>query len=468
MKACGTILTNYCWKENDATDSLHEAMQRNLPPQQVYFGIDVWAQNTTKLSQPRITYPEHGGGGTNTGIAVAKLAVLGLSAGIFAPAWTFEHFPGHGRDMEQTMWDGGNLPKNVACSCGDCGKRHQPNKAMHITSFAKLYNAGSETFFFTDFSRAFSTHGDKEKDNLFSSHVMHAQLGSQSILPLKTESLGMLSPLRHRVEDVQGRSQLVIEARNLPLSSIKKGAAPTDHSWSIPLFKLSMPADGSLRLRISYRDLSNMPQGTYFYIKVSGTVHSLVQLDYPRVDHLVDVEIRTSNIPSLPNPRLEELGFYSRATDAGAVMRLAEVDYICIQPVTSYPIPSQPVPHKDDTSQPISLRSLSSKGPSQTHTIADIQKSSHDEGETQHLRICWSHSSNGRPVKGMPYSDITGPFSYFAVHLDGVILGRAYAAEHVLPASFVEQLAGCEVSVKIKGIGFDGQELVSASTTLHF
>mgnify|MGYP004550244927 CR=1 FL=1 len=180
-------MTNYCWRESDAANSMHEALQKSLPPQHVYFGIDVWAQNTSKLSQPRITYPEYGGGGTNTGVAVAKLAEVGLSAGLFAPAWTFEHFPDHGRNVEQTMWDGLDLPEDADCPCGNASKRHQPNKAMPVTGFATLYNAGSETFFFSDFSRAFSTHNDKEKKNLFSGYVMHAQLGSQSILPLRME-----------------------------------------------------------------------------------------------------------------------------------------------------------------------------------------------------------------------------------------------------------------------------------------
>ena len=90
-KACGGILTNYCWKEGDAAESMHNALQNDIPLQNVYLGVDVWAQNTTKLTQPRVTYPEYGGGGTNTGVAVAKVAELGLSAGVFAPAWTFAY-----------------------------------------------------------------------------------------------------------------------------------------------------------------------------------------------------------------------------------------------------------------------------------------------------------------------------------------------------------------------------------------
>lgn len=484
VKACGSVLTNYCWKEDDAADSLHQALQANLPPHQIYFGIDVWAQNTTKLAHPRITYPEYGGGGTNTGVAVAKLAELGLSAGIFAPAWTFEHFPGHGRDMEATVWDGENLPDDIDCSCGDCDKRHQPNKATPITSFAKLYNAGSETFFFTDFSRAFGTHTDEEEDILYGGSPLHAQLGSQSTLPLRTESLGMLSPLRHRGEDLQGRSQLVIEARNLPPSAVKNDGAQTDHSWAIPLFRLDMPIDGSLRLRISYRDLSKRPQGISFYLKAScqatdaearrtgypvGYSHNIYNLrgpDYPKVDHLLDVELKIDNQYIPANLRLEELGFYSHATNARTGIRLAEIDYICIQPIAAYPIPSRPFTYQGGYFQDISSRNHSPNSAAH-HALFDIRKILCGGGETQHVTLCWSHTSS-EPVNGMPYSEITGAFSHFIVEVDDLNLGRAYAAEHILPASLVEELAGREVAVRVHGIGFDGQELAGASLLVQF
>ncbi|KAF3002897.1 hypothetical protein E8E13_001632 [Curvularia kusanoi] len=234
-KACGAILTNYCWKEGNAVDSMHNALQNGIQPQHVYLGVDVWAQNVTKLTQPRITYPEYGGGGTNTGVAVAKAAELGLSAGIFAPAWTFEHFAGHGTEAERTMWDGADLPIDATCSCGDPSTRHQPNKTMHITTSAKSYSAGSDTFFFTDFSRAYSRHSDEAAESLFDGYKLHAQLGSQSILPLKMDPLDAPSPLKHDIEDIGGRSQLIIEHSGLPQLTVEDKLRATDalRSWII-------------------------------------------------------------------------------------------------------------------------------------------------------------------------------------------------------------------------------------------
>ena len=86
----------------------------------------------------------------------------------------------------------------------------------------------------------------------------------------------------------------------------------------------------------------------------------------------------------------------------------------------------------------------------------------------KHTRLCWDHTSDSQPSQGMPYSAITGPFSYFAIHVDDLFVGRAYAPEHVLPTSFMDHFAAREVPVQIKGIGFDGQELTSATTTMHF
>lgn len=463
-KACGSVLTNYCWKESDATASIYEALRKNFSLQHTYFGIDVWAQNTTKLSHPRITYPEYGGGGTNTGVAVAKLAELGISAGIFAPAWTFEHFPGHGRGLEQTVWDGADLPEGTICSCGDSTKRHQPNELMSITSFARHYNAGSERFFFTDFSRGFSLHGDKEKDSVFGGLSMHAQLGSQSVLPIRAESVGIVSPLQHHLEHLPDRTQLVVEAHNM-LSSIKMDLSQSSNNWLIPLFKLDMPADGSLRLRISYRDLSNMPQGICFYLKISGIKYNLTRYDYPQVDHFLDVVIGGPDFPSSLNPRLEELGFYSNAFEIQSVKRLAEMDFICIQPITSKKAcgPSQQQTYAQAFSPLAPLPQTL-----QTHGISKIHLSLRGEGATRHLRLCWDYTSSDLSVEGIPYSRITGPFSYFLVCIDDLNLGRAYATERILPASLSENMAGREVSVKIEGVGFDGQKLANATTVLQF
>ena len=104
--ACSNILTNYCWKDIDVSESLKWSLYSKLLPKgNIYFGVDVWAQNKSDFRHPRVTWPEVGGGGTNTGMAVRKIADYCLSVGIFAPAWSFEHFPDHGRHLERAVWE---------------------------------------------------------------------------------------------------------------------------------------------------------------------------------------------------------------------------------------------------------------------------------------------------------------------------------------------------------------------------
>ncbi|MCJ1374963.1 hypothetical protein MMC20_006196 [Loxospora ochrophaea] len=66
--AADGILTNYKWLEANIHDSAKIATVNAIGLSQVFFGIDVWAQNTNMPGPPRITFPPVGGGGTNTGL----------------------------------------------------------------------------------------------------------------------------------------------------------------------------------------------------------------------------------------------------------------------------------------------------------------------------------------------------------------------------------------------------------------
>ncbi|KAF2084673.1 glycoside hydrolase family 85 protein, partial [Saccharata proteae CBS 121410] len=180
-QACGSLLTNYSWTYEGASSSKGVATRHQIDTSCIYFGIDTWAQNSTHGLSKRVTYPEDGGGGTKTGIAVKDLSGLGFSTGIFAPAWTYEHFPGHGAAMERCMWEGDALSDDITCGCRSASQ-HPTNTDNPITSSACWYPAGSPTFFYTNFSRAFASH-DPALNEIYRTKRLHAQLGSQSILP---------------------------------------------------------------------------------------------------------------------------------------------------------------------------------------------------------------------------------------------------------------------------------------------
>ncbi|KAI4701763.1 hypothetical protein J4E89_010607 [Alternaria sp. Ai002NY15] len=230
--ACENLLTNYCWTDIHVSESMKLAQYAGFhgpfakgKKKTIYFGVDVWAQNKSSFTHPRVTYPEYGGGGTNTGVALARLSDTGQSVGIFAPAWSFEHFPGHERDVVRTVWE------------------------------ARERVAGSEHFFYTDFTRAFSPNDDDAK-HLFNNCNTHSQLGSQSILPRPSSLLpeSEYVKLSHRIEQCHNRNVLVISF----ISFVPQ--QPTedfDVQVFLPLYKVDMPADGSLQLSMlldSYED----------------------------------------------------------------------------------------------------------------------------------------------------------------------------------------------------------------------
>ena len=66
-KAADGLFTNYKWTEDKLQEAKELATEYDLDLLKLYFGIDVWAQNTDMLGPPRVTWPPDNGGGTNTG-----------------------------------------------------------------------------------------------------------------------------------------------------------------------------------------------------------------------------------------------------------------------------------------------------------------------------------------------------------------------------------------------------------------
>ncbi|KAJ4287646.1 hypothetical protein N0V90_012349 [Kalmusia sp. IMI 367209] len=446
--ACGAVLTNYCWNEGEARSSKDLAVEHNLSIQKIYFGIDVWAQNKTTLTHPRITYPEKGGGGTNTGVGVSKLAELGLSVGIFAPAWSFEHFPGFGRSIERTMWNGRVLPSGAVCSCGNTSTRHPPNREYPITGSATQYPAGSKSFFYTDFSRAFAQHTIQEARRIYNGKALHSQLGSQSILPLAS-SAGVIDDqsaapdiLTHRLSLGQNKTCLLVEVEPIDLS---KAVIDSTYERPLPLFRLDMPADGSLQLTISCCYSLPVPGAvTSVYLKTTSGMKLI-----PLVEHreLQTVDYVINPIDQFDrHERLQELGVRLCAPAFTETKQILEINEIRIIPC-------------------LVLKTTSH------YRICDVSLKSFGEGDTEHWRLRWGYCEGGEAtsmIPGVSHSETTGPFSYFAIRFNGMELGRAYAMEHVLPKSLMAGFVGKGVEVVLTGVGFDGRKLASKLQTCHF
>jgi hypothetical protein len=149
-----------------------------------------------------------------------------------------------------------------------------------------------------------------------------------------------------------------------------------------------------------------------------------------------------------PNVRLQELGVHLTGvptTTVGETVRLLEIQEIRI---VTFDV--------ERASQYICA-------------IDNVRVENRGEGESRHTRLCWDFDDTTRSrrrTEGMPYSKITGPFSYFRIRIDESELGRAYALEHVLNKKVIDRLAGRDVEVLLTGIGFDGRNLAEVSIQL--
>ena len=67
-KSADVLFTNYRWTIASLQEAQMVARGSGMSTSDVYFGIDVWAQNTNMPGPPRVTFPFKGGGGTSTGL----------------------------------------------------------------------------------------------------------------------------------------------------------------------------------------------------------------------------------------------------------------------------------------------------------------------------------------------------------------------------------------------------------------
>lgn len=449
--ACGSILTNYCWKDKDAWNSKAVGEQWKLSGQDIFMGIDVWAQNKSPITQPRTTYPERGGGGTNTGMAVAKLAGIGLSAGIFGPAWTFEHFPNYDRRIEEVAWDGCALPDQFECSCGDGSERHPVNADHPITKFAREYPVGSERFFYTDFDRGVWQHR-VELDSVYDCEQQHQQLAAQSILPhmartssISNEAESGINILSQTLSELVDSWDLVISVH----SSVPKEKNPTKfyERW-LPLFQVRrMPGDGSLMFRVVY-DLSEAFMSgeiPAFYLKFSNGKKLMVPLHFSYKNQTVEAIVLPEEDAKPENPplMLHEIGVYLWSPVVTYPRRVVRVVELSIVPSNFDVIGA-------------------------SATITDIRLERYSGSQ---WKLCWNFADESEADAlhlGVPYSQLTGPFAHFQVDMDGLAVGRAFCTEYVLADCLVEKFTVEKgVRVVVKGRGFAGGDVVDATAQLR-
>lgn len=454
-KAAGCILTNYRWTEKGALSSIKLAEENQIPLSNIYFGIDVWAQNSHTTGPKRITYPAKGGGGTNTGVGVAKLAQLGLSAGVFAPAWSFEHFPGRGTAVEWSLWEGGELRNDIKCDCADdTVHRTAEYQANPITQHARYHPAGAARYFYTDFSRAFAFHADDQMQ-FYDGKKMHSTLAHQSFHPLRPKA-GMPPFLDNRL--LSGPPRLLVLHRKHALM------APCHSIRTAKLFDTAL--SGPFCFEIHYTCYQDRPgdqvsielagdSGFSSHIALkTGTIGQRQVCIMPFRHHEPEATVHSISISY--NTRN---GFKQEETPLLAIEKLAL-------------LPTAPSLGDDEL--------LLSPGgiPILECSITNARLIKHEVGDLNQFRLSWDYVDLDAPSQeqqprqsrrqdqwkaiGMPFSATTGPFAYFDVRVDDLPVQRAYALQHILHTSSVERLeAGRPIDVQIIGVGFNGQSCAS-------
>ncbi|KAI9877757.1 MAG: hypothetical protein M1830_002922 [Pleopsidium flavum] len=482
VRAADGLFTNYEWTAANVFEARRIAKKDVISTESIFFGIDVWAQNRSRSRAHRVTHPPEGGGGTTTGVAVNTLANFNFSTAIFAPAWTFEHFwgmtkdsehaPPPGRLVEQYLWEGAELPKDIQCYCKKGITQHTMEfKNYPLLRHGREYAAGSSTFFETAFKRAYQVLRPGITSSYYGDYTV-SQLGAQSTLP-------HLLPMPRReweklpggpftqviygkfVNDLLGG--LIIYTKISGLSApVTQAQAPaqTPGSGHLCLFNLNMPTDTSLIVRLLYqRPHSSRTISTRFYLAYRNPGQSGLSYTYhDALNHATNPSRHIfQEFPVMHQPH--------HLPQESPVPHLVELGIITGHIFNHYASPPLPVL----TLHRISIIPATYQPP--VFTITNLRTATRGTPPYTQKRLVWdiqslsnsaSPSASDERDSRVPWSKTTGPFSHFIVQVGIVEIGTVGACEFPLKT---EDLEGGGVNgmveVRVVGIKFEGQRVDS-------
>jgi hypothetical protein len=212
----------------------------------------------------------------------------------------------------------------------------------------------------------------------------------------------------------------------------------------MPLYKLNMAVNNGLKLRATCRNLmsTNMGAVPCLYLKFNKMKKSQrLPIEYMEGSCTIEAMIATPSCRG-EDVRLIEIGVHFSGVSGEGIVDILELYSISITPSKYY-------------------------SGSFKHNIRDIRTERRGDGENRHVRLCWSYTdcANER-TSGVPYSEVTGPFSHFLVGIDGTPVGRAYALECILSNEVTDE-TGKALVVEVIGVGFDGRNVARQTSTLR-
>ena len=480
--AAGALFTNYAWQESQLAQAGALAQCCSLQRSNIFFGIDMWAQNTDMPGPKRVTFPSEGGGGTMTGYvsdhlyerinmltyekATHRLAEDGFSAAVLAPAWAFEHFPAAtSQQVDKAVWEGTKLDLDLGCNCRH-GKPHQIDKyrAHPLAHCAKQSPAGTEHFFESDFRIPFESVQTATK-----AHIVRPRIGSMQPQVCFGESsvwLDVAKALRSFRLDRKfvscyaepGASRTSHLRISMSPEETRTGAenaqsytrSDVEHI-RLPLFNIGLSLDRPLESRVLYRrNRWPVPDtGVYFRYGSDGKDDIYRDVVLPETDEMSSVHIML-NAPHLQDQyaHVIEFGIYCTQPANEALQydgeRIIDLYHLNIREQALY---------------------------TQHSAVSHVSVVKHGKGDLvmDFLSWKWESSRDDWPAS-MPWSALTGPFERFEVYIGDEFLGEVSGIEFPLTTDACKQLDGNtlgEVIIKGKIFGeADGLELWRGNVSL--
>ena len=361
------------------------------------------------------------------------------------------------RSVQQSMWEGFQLPAEVGCDCRERKPHHTKcYQEQPILRHAYEFPSGSPSYLYTDFSRAF----------LASSGRIRSRLGSQANLPC-TGPVATFDkepvPEKHMVQALSGilaDGVLYIQATIEPclvehaqisephVSLAGNGPIEVQMPLRLRLFKLDMTGDGSLYATIHCTHFAASEvlgfYSTYQRPRSEELEHEYHEGCLMKAPYISQArEVTVINLRGRSSEcRLVEFGVFYQGC------RPSQVSHSLIMMVESILIaPSTKVDWN--------------------FRVQDVMAVAQemDKGAERQLTWRWE-GDRGEWLPDLPWSMTTGPFSHFDIVVNARELGTAYSLDFPLRREDCEIDGEEEVNILIVGHFFGGGMVSSAPIRL--
>ena len=244
------------------------------------------------------------------------------------------------------------------------------------------------------------------------------------------------------VTKMLGNSKGDINAEQADHADHQQPFLHSEPSLRLRLFKLNMPADGTLEALVRFskpRVARSVRLGFYAAYKVSGKQE--IAYKHSEILHSISLDTHRMSISYQgAGNRLVEFGVYcEKSVEMSRPLNLLQIERLVISP------------HHRLISRDFTIYNV--------HAI----RRGEDPYAERRLAWQWRGEDEARP-DGIPWSKTTGPFSYFKISIQRREVGKAYGIEFPVRAEDIESSRTTDESIEIQisGILFGGEKVISS------